>query len=73
MLPLEVMGPGGSLSTVLVTTPYWWDASRRVSWQATKATAAYSCDRTMAALVHRLGSGWRRQTAEWTGFDSDGF
>ncbi len=62
MLPLEVMGPGGSLSTALIATPYRRDASRRVSWQATTATAAYSCDLTMAAaLVHRLGSGWPRQ------------
>jgi hypothetical protein len=61
MLPLEVMGPGGSLSTVLVATPYWRDASRRVSWQAATATAAYSCDWTTTVLVRRLGSGWRRQ------------
>jgi hypothetical protein len=27
MLSLEVMGPGGSLSTVLIATPYWRDAS----------------------------------------------
>jgi hypothetical protein len=31
MLPLEVVGPGGSLSTVLIATPYWRDVSRRVS------------------------------------------
>jgi hypothetical protein len=61
MLPLEVMGPGGSLSTVLIATPNWRDASRRVSWQAATATAAYSCDRTTTELVHRLGSGWRQQ------------
>ncbi len=62
MLSLEVMGPGGSLSTVLIAAPYRRDASRRVSWQAATATAAYRCDRKMtAALVHRLGSGWRRQ------------
>ncbi len=62
MLSLEVVGPGGSLSTVLIATPYRRDASRRVSWQATTATAAYSCDlTTAAALVNRLGSSWRRQ------------
>ncbi len=69
MLPLEVVGPGGSLSTVLVATPYWQDTSQRESWQAATATAAYSCVRMTAALVHRLGSGgsggagqfrWRR-------------
>jgi hypothetical protein len=27
MLSLEVMSPGGSLSTVLIATPYWRDAS----------------------------------------------
>ncbi len=62
MLSLEVMGPGGSLSMVLIAVPYRRDSSRRVSWQAATATAAYSCDLTMtAALVHRLGSGWRPQ------------
>jgi hypothetical protein len=62
MLSLEVMGPGGSLSTVLIATPYRRDASWRVSWQAATATAAlYSCDWTTTALVHRLGSGWRQQ------------
>ncbi len=77
MLPLEVVGPGGSLSTTLIATPYRRDASRRESWQtATVATAAYSCDRTTAALVHRLGSSWRRQrlavaAAERTGFVGD--
>jgi hypothetical protein len=62
MLSLEVLGPGGSLSTVLIATLYRRDASWRVSWQAATATAAYGCDLTMTtALVHRLGSGWRRQ------------
>ena len=63
MLPLEVVGPGGSLSTALIATPYGRDASWRVSWQPATATAAaaYSCDRATAALVQRLGSGWRRQ------------
>jgi hypothetical protein len=61
MLSLEVIGLGGGLSTVLIATPYWRDASWRVSWRAAMATVAYSCDRTTMALVHRLGSGWRRQ------------
>ncbi len=56
MLPLEVVDPGGSLSTVLIATPYWRDASRRVSWHAAMATAVSSCDRTATALVHRLGT-----------------
>ncbi len=56
MLPLEVVGPGGSLSTVLIATPYRRDASRRVSWQAATATAESSCDRTATALVHQLGT-----------------
>ncbi len=60
-LPLEVMGPGGSLSMVLIAMPYRRDASRRVSWQVATASVAYSCDLTTTALVHRLGSGWRQQ------------
>jgi hypothetical protein len=67
MLPLEVVGPGGSLSTVLIATPYWRDASRRVSWHAATATAVSSCDRTATALVLRLG------TAGGGGRGADGF
>jgi hypothetical protein len=59
MLSLEVVGPGDSLSTVLIATPYLRDARLSVSWQAVTVTAAYNCDRTAAALLHRLGSGWR--------------
>ncbi len=56
MLPMEVVGPGGSLSMVLIATPYWRDASWRVSWQAATATEVSSCDRTATALVHQLGT-----------------
>jgi hypothetical protein len=49
MLSLEVVGPGYGLSTAPSATPYWRDASWRVSWQAATATAAYSCDRAVAA------------------------
>jgi hypothetical protein len=56
MLSLEVMSPGGSLSRVLIATPYWQDTSWRVSRQAATAMAAYSCDWTAAALVLWLGS-----------------
>jgi hypothetical protein len=45
MLSLEVMGPGDSLSTA--------------PSQAVTATAAYSCDRTVAALSLRLENYWR--------------
>ncbi len=38
-----------------------------VSWQAVTATAAYSCDRTVAALLLRLGNGWRWQRRCGTG------
>ncbi len=55
MLSLEVVGPGDGLSTVPSARPYWRDASWRVSWQAVTATAAYSCDRTVAVLLLRLG------------------
>jgi hypothetical protein len=72
MLSLEVMGLGGSLSTVLITMPYWRDASRE-SWQAATATAADSCDRTAAALVLRQGGGWQRRRRSGSGFNGDGF
>jgi hypothetical protein len=42
MLSLEVVGPGDGLSTV--------------PSQAVTATAAYSCDRTVAALLGGTGS-----------------
>jgi hypothetical protein len=76
MLPLEVVGPGGSLSTATTAAPYGRDASE--SWQAATATEGggawhggdggeennrnlYSGDRMNAALVQRLGNGWRRK------------
>ncbi len=72
MLSLEVMGPGGSLSMVLIAMPYWRDASQRESWQAATATAAYSwaysCNRMAAALIHQLGSGRRWQRRSGIGF-----
>jgi hypothetical protein len=37
MLPLEVVGPEGSLSTAIIAAPYGRDASRE-SWQAATAT-----------------------------------
>jgi hypothetical protein len=57
ILPFEVMGTGGSLSTALVAVTYWRDASRRVSWQAVMATVEYSCKQTMTALTFRMGGG----------------
>jgi hypothetical protein len=72
MLPLEEMGPGGSLSTPLIVTHYWRVASQRVSLQAATATSADSCDRLYSALVLRLGSGWRRQQRSGIGFNDDG-
>jgi hypothetical protein len=38
MLPLEVVGPGGSLSTAIIAAPYGRDASLRESWQVATAT-----------------------------------
>ncbi len=32
MLPLEVVGPGGTLSVLLFITSYWGDANRRRQW-----------------------------------------
>jgi hypothetical protein len=69
MLSLEVTGPGGSLSTVLIATPYWRDASRKESWQAAMVMAADGCDRTTAALVLQLGSGWGQQQRSDISFD----
>ncbi len=54
MLSLEVMGPGGSLSTKLIATPYGRDASWRVSWQAVTTTAASSATRRL----RRSSIGW---------------
>jgi hypothetical protein len=68
MLSFEVMGPDGTLSTVLIATPYWRDASWRESWQAATGTAAYSCDRMAAALLLRLGGGWLRRLKNGIGF-----
>jgi hypothetical protein len=72
MLSLEVVGPGYGLSTAPSATPYWRDASWRVSWQAATATAAYSCDRGVAALLLRLEGGWRWRRRGGTGSDGDG-
>jgi hypothetical protein len=73
MLPLEVVGPGGSLSTVLITTPYWRDASRRGSWQAATAMAE---SRSATRRLRRSSIGWGRQAVaaeERTGLAGDGF
>jgi hypothetical protein len=72
MPSLEVVGPGDGLSTVPSATPYWRDASWRVSWQAATATAAYSCDRAVAALLLRLGNGWLWRRRSATALDGDG-
>jgi hypothetical protein len=62
MLPLEVMGPGGSLSMFLFATSYWREANRRMSWKAVTSSAAYSCDQTAAALIFGLGdSKWQQR------------
>jgi hypothetical protein len=54
MLSLEVMGPGGSLSTVLIATPYRRDTSWRVSWQAATATVA----QVATGRLRRSSIGW---------------
>jgi hypothetical protein len=70
MLSLEVVGPGDGLSTVPSATPYWRYASWRVSWQAATATAAYSCDRAVAALL--LGWGTAGGGGAAPALDGDG-
>jgi hypothetical protein len=62
MLPLELMGPSGSLSMFLFATSDWREANRRMSWKAVTASAAYSCDQMAAALIFGLGdSKWQQQ------------
>ncbi len=74
MLSLEVVGPGGSLSTVLVAMPYRRDASWRVSWQATTATAAYVQLRPDDyGAPPSAGERLAAATTERTGFVGDGF
>ncbi len=73
MLSLEVMGPGGSLSTVLIATPYRRDASWRVSWQAATATAAYKLRQDNYGARPSAGKRLAAATAERTGFIGDGF
>ncbi len=70
MLSLEVVGPGNGLSTAPSATPYRRDASWG-SWQAVTATAAYSCDRAVAALLLRLEGGWRWRRRVGTSSDGD--
>jgi hypothetical protein len=72
MLSLEVMDPGGSLSTVLIATPYRRDASWRVSWQATTATAAYKLRQDGCGARPSAGKRLAVALAERTGFVGDG-
>jgi hypothetical protein len=73
MLSLEVMGPGGSLSTALIATPYRRDASWRVSWQAAMATAAYKLRQDGYGTRPSAGKRLVAALAERTGFIGDGF
>ncbi len=54
MLRLEVVGPGGSLSTLLLPCLIG-ETPSRTFWQAATATVADICDWTTAVLVLRLG------------------
>jgi hypothetical protein len=73
MLSLEVMGPGGSLSMVLIATPYRRDASWRVSWQAATVTVAYKLRQDDYGACPSAGKRLAAATAERTGFVGDGF
>jgi hypothetical protein len=71
MLPLEVVGPGGSLS-MLLSPRLNGEMPAESPRQAATATAAYSCDRTIAALHLWLGLGlvvaawqWRIFAPRW--------
>jgi hypothetical protein len=72
MLSLEVMVPGGSLSMVLIATPYRRDACRRVSWQAVTPTAAYKLRQDDYGARPSAGKRLAAATAEQTGFVGDG-
>ncbi len=52
MLPLEVVGPGGSLSVLLFITSYWGDANRSMQWWRLHTVAT----RVMAALLVLLAA-----------------
>jgi hypothetical protein len=54
MLRLEVVGPGGSLSTLLLPRLFG-ETPSRTFWQASMATLADICDQTPAVLVLWLG------------------
>ncbi len=71
MLSLEVMGPGDSLSTELIATPYGRDASWRGSWQAVTMTAASSATDDYGARPS-AGKRLAAATAERTSFAGDG-
>ncbi len=73
MLSLEVVGPGGSLSTALIATPYRRDASWRVSWQAATAMAAHKLRKDgYGGACPSAGKRLAAALAERTGFDGDG-
>jgi hypothetical protein len=72
MLSLEVVGPGGSLSTVLIATRYWRDAS----WSV--LAGGYDDGgiqlRKDNYSARPLAGKWLAvATAERTGFVGDGF
>ncbi len=73
MLSLEVVGPGGSLSTALIATPYRRDASWRESWQAAMAMAAYKLRQDGYGGAHSsAGKRLAAALAGRTGFDGNG-
>ncbi len=63
-------GPSGRLSTVLIATPYWRDASWRESWQAATATAALTGRRQRSFFNWEAAGGGDGRAASV--FDSDG-
>jgi hypothetical protein len=72
MLSLEVVDPGGSLSTVLIAPPYWRDASWRVSWQAAMAMAAYKLRQDGYGARQSAGKRLAAAMAQQTDIDGDG-
>jgi hypothetical protein len=72
MLSLEVVDPGGSLSTVLIATLYRRDTSWRVSWQPATAMAAYKLRQDGYGARPSAGKRLAAAMARRTGIDGDG-
>jgi hypothetical protein len=71
MLSLEVVGPGGSLSTVLIATPYWQDASGVLA--GGKGDSGIQLRQDGGSAPSSAGERLVAATAERIDFDGDRF